>query len=201
MILSSQYKTKIKKNIFKGTAGTIAMLLIAVMMFAIFANKNQDTKLLAQASSVEKKASVAEEAGFQQDLEDANTYYIYDLEGLCEFRDRTRGFNNYTQDYFANKDVYLMNDIDLKNIDNWEGIVFQGKFHGNYHAIENMKIDVEFDTNNQNRYYGFFNNAQNALFECLIIKKPTINIKSINTGNTQYTMYTYIGALVGYSNK
>lgn len=72
-----------------------------------------------------------------------NYFKIYNLNDLIKFRE----LQNTNQVDFEGENIYLMNDIDLISISNWEPIStttnpFKGKFHGNSHMIFNLNMET-----------------------------------------------------------
>lgn len=88
---------------------------------------------------------------FQIDIQEQTDYMIYNLEDLINFRN----LQNNKIVNFKNKNIYLMNDIDLSEyytdeIQSWIPIgskdnPFEGNFNGNSHTISNLKIETTSD--------------------------------------------------------
>ena len=190
MKYSRKYKERMKNIAIRGITSVMAIVLVAIIVCTCFADKKQvDTELYAQAPKTEIKESVASETGFQQDLESSATYYIYDLDGLCEFRNKVNSGNA-----FSGKSIYLMNNIDLSSIDNWTPIgdynhKFSGRFYGNFHVIKNLKISKTYAGMSTTRdYYGLFGNCGfyggSSAISNLIVKDCDIYIKVTSTANS-----------------
>lgn len=71
-----------------------------------------------------------------------NYFRIYNLKDLFKFR----SLQNNQEIDFEDKDLYLMNDIDLDGFEWWpiatESSPFKGIFHGNFHTISNLTMNT-----------------------------------------------------------
>lgn len=122
--------------------------------------------------------------------------YIYNVADLIKFRDSVNAGDNYSQ-----KTVYLMNDLDLKDICNedigsWEPIgdnatnsalSFNGTFEGNNHKIDNIYINRKAVSQG---LFGYVNYGK--------IMNLELNNGSINVGNIKTSSDT--GAFAGAVN-
>ena len=96
-------------------------------------------------------------------------YYITDLNSLIEFRESVKGGNNY-----AGKTVYLMDNINLSSVENWEPIgEFRGTFDGKGHTVSNLKIDRAEEDN-----IGFFGSVPDGYVRDLTLSNVDIKGKS-----------------------
>ena len=150
------------------------ILLISFILFFIFIPK------------VSAKYIYLGEVQFKFQLEEENIpnepddYFIYNLEDLIEFREK----QNTGEIDFENKDVYLMDDIDLASITYWLPIAtverpFKGTFHGNFHTIYNLNIqDISHNL-------GLFGKNDGTITELTV------------TGNIQAHINEKIGGIVG----
>lgn len=112
-------------------------------------------------------------------------YLISKVADLEQLATDVNGGNDYGGKYFK-----LTKDLDLSSIDNWTPIgdgshPFRGKFDGDEHTIENLKIDSPLD--------------DVGLFGCVVygeIKNLTVE-GSVTGGGSENYNYKYIGGIVG----
>lgn len=112
--------------------------------------------------------------------------YIYNVEDLIKFRNSVN-----TGDTYAGKTVYLMNDLDLKDIcgghiGSWTPIgdtsvngelTFSGTFEGNNHSIDNLYID------RMSSYQGLFGSINNGKIMNLELKNGSISVGNVKTSS------------------
>ncbi len=116
----------------------------------------------------------------ETDLETAKEVYIYNEDELIAFRDQVNSGDN-----FKNKTVYLMNDLNLVNVANWEpiaksGAEFNGTFDGKDFTIYNLTVNKENED-----CAGLFGFTTSAKFQ------------NIRFSNVDLTSRYYAGALGG----
>ena len=95
-----------------------------------------------------------------------NYFRIYNLADLMKFKK----MHNSQEINFENKNIYLMNDIDLSSLYNWTPIgteenPFKGNFYGNLHTISNIKIDA------LGKCKGFFGQNDGLITELTVSRK------------------------------
>lgn len=125
-----------------------------------------------------------------------NDVMIYTAAGLRWVADVVNTTTPYTQTFFDDKTVYLMNDIDLNN-EEWIPIgddrsqrtEFHGVFDGQGYTVKNVKITKKTDRDDENKSsYGLFGNLKGT------VKNLTVENVSISGAPK------FIGALVGRIN-
>lgn len=172
----------------------ILLILAAVAVSAItgndglFSKANEAGTKYNESAQNEKKELDGLLSWFG-DLESGNPNYPKDadfiietIEDLITFRDKVNAGND-----FEGKKVYLVADLDLTSIDNFEGIgSFSGTFDGMLHKITNLKIE-QFDK----KFVGFFERiTDNGIVKRLILENVTISNTMSDQNLTAGAIYT-----------
>ena len=172
----------IKKKSLLTAIIILSTAICALVSASVFASAHAISNLVTNPLESGTVTSTSSNSGFVQD---GNNFYIYDLEGLEEFRDEVN-----LGETFVSCTVTLMADIDMSSISNWTPIGinnyhFGGTFDGNGHIISNLKINAERDLINNLTQddldlcaVGFFANTIIASIENLMIMNANVSVKN-----------------------
>ena len=123
------------------------------------------------------------------DPDDANTYLITTPAELAWVAEQV----NSKREYFENKTILLMNDIDLSgsywtpigNVTDYPTVTFKGTFNGQNHIISNLTASDDAE--------GY---AAAGLFGSILGTVENVTLKDVNIRSTHYA-----GAVAAYSSK